>query len=154
MRRPRGFTLFAPPAPSNPIPQSHPNSLNLFAAQPWATSPHLLQPDLKKYWTSRSCNGIRRSWGGLEGGLDQIWALREAENEQHYDFQPNHIGANTSFNHLFHIIIMPFIILFVTIIKIIVSSILFIFIKRKLVETSSKLAESVHGPGLNKQTEV
>ena len=63
----------------------------------------------------------KKVMGGLEGGLDQIWALRETENEQHYDFQPNHIGANTSFNHLFHIIIiMPFIILFVTIIKIII----------------------------------
>ena len=92
----------------------------------------------------------KKIMGGLEGGLDQIWALREAENEQRYAFQPNQIGANTSFNHLFYIII----ILFVTIIKIIVSSILFMFIKRKLVETSSKLAESVHGPGLNKQTEV
>ena len=40
--------------------------------------------------------------GGLEGGLDQICALREAENEQHYAFQPNQIGANTSFNHLFY----------------------------------------------------
>ena len=97
----------------------------------------------------------KKVMGGLEGGLDQIWALRETENEQHYAFQPNQIGANTSFNHLvFFILIMSFIILFVTIIKIIVSSILFIFIKRKLVETSSKLAESVHGPGLNKQTEV
>ena len=156
MRRPRGFTLFAPPAPSNPIPQSHPNSLNLFAVQPWATSPHLLQPDLKKYWTSRSCDGIRRSWGGV---WKVVWIkfvlCGKLKTSSTMLSNPIKLGPTLRSTICFILIInISFIILFVTIIKIIVSSILFIFIKRKLVETSSKLAESVHGPGLNKQTEV
>ena len=48
------------------------------------------------------------------------------------------------------------IIFFTIIIMTIITSIIFSpsLSLRKLVETSSKLAESVHGPGLNKQKEV
>ena len=69
-------------------------------------------------------------WGGW--GLDQIWALRETENEQLYDLKPNQLGANTSFNHscYHHIVFCIVSILFTNIITIIInfSSILIIFL--------------------------
>ena len=56
-------------------------------------------PDAQKLsrWQCHHATWVFLTLGLGREGLDQIWALRETENEQRYAFQPNQLGANTFF---------------------------------------------------------